>query len=43
MGPDEDHPRVLRELVEVTTKSLSTIYQQSRKMGKFQMTGDLTV
>ncbi|GAB0208346.1 mitochondrial enolase superfamily member 1 [Grus japonensis] len=29
MGPDEIHPRVLRELVEVLTKPLSIIYQQS--------------
>ena len=27
MGPDEIHPRVLRELAEVLTKSLSIIYQ----------------
>lgn len=30
MGPDETHPRVLRELVEELTKPLSIIYQQSR-------------
>ncbi|GAB0202983.1 mitochondrial enolase superfamily member 1 [Grus japonensis] len=29
MGPDGIHPRALRELVEVLTKPLSTIYQQS--------------
>ncbi|GAB0208374.1 mitochondrial enolase superfamily member 1 [Grus japonensis] len=29
MGPDGIHPRVLRELVEVLTKPLSIIYQQS--------------
>ncbi|KFO84021.1 hypothetical protein N320_11586, partial [Buceros rhinoceros silvestris] len=29
MGPDGIHPRVLRELAEVLTKPLSTIYQQS--------------
>ncbi|KAK4830064.1 hypothetical protein QYF61_008402 [Mycteria americana] len=29
MGPDEIHPRVLKELAEVPTKPLSTIYQQS--------------
>ncbi|KAK4824299.1 LOW QUALITY PROTEIN: hypothetical protein QYF61_013044 [Mycteria americana] len=29
MGPDEIHPRVLRELVEVLTKPLSILYQQS--------------
>ncbi|KFO93598.1 RNA-directed DNA polymerase from mobile element jockey, partial [Buceros rhinoceros silvestris] len=28
MGPDEIHPRVLRELVEILTKPLSIIYQQ---------------
>ncbi|GAB0199726.1 mitochondrial enolase superfamily member 1 [Grus japonensis] len=28
MGPDEIHPRVLRELVEVLTKLLSIVYQQ---------------
>ncbi|KAK4807047.1 hypothetical protein QYF61_018388 [Mycteria americana] len=29
MGPDEIHPRVLRKLVEVLTKPLSILYQQS--------------
>ncbi|KAK4818083.1 hypothetical protein QYF61_005660 [Mycteria americana] len=29
MGPDEIHPRVLKELAEVLTKPLSIIYQQS--------------
>ncbi|KFM03700.1 hypothetical protein AS27_15612, partial [Aptenodytes forsteri] len=29
MGPDGIHPRVLRELVEVLTKPLSILYQQS--------------
>jgi len=29
VGPDGIHPRVLRELVEVLTKLLSIIYQQS--------------
>jgi len=28
-GPDEMHPRVLRELVVLTAKLLSTIYQHS--------------
>ncbi|KFV56407.1 hypothetical protein N328_02995, partial [Gavia stellata] len=29
MGPDGIHPRVLRELAEVLTKTLAIIYQQS--------------
>ncbi|GAB0190593.1 mitochondrial enolase superfamily member 1 [Grus japonensis] len=29
MGPDGIHPSILRELAEVLTKPLSTIYQQS--------------
>ena len=29
MGPDGTQPRVLRELEEVTTKLLSTLYQRS--------------
>jgi len=29
IGPDGIHPRVLRELVEVLTKPLTIIYQQS--------------
>ncbi|KAK4832459.1 hypothetical protein QYF61_023506 [Mycteria americana] len=29
MGPDETHPRVLKELAEVLTKPLSIFYQQS--------------
>ncbi|KAK4832759.1 hypothetical protein QYF61_025288 [Mycteria americana] len=34
MGPDGIHPRVLRELVEVLTKALSILYQQSWLTGE---------
>jgi len=34
MGPDGIHPRVLMELVEVLTKPLSIIYQQSWLTGE---------
>ncbi|KAK4822322.1 hypothetical protein QYF61_013021 [Mycteria americana] len=34
MGPDGIHPRVLREVVEVLTKPLSIIYQQSWLTGE---------
>ncbi|KFQ11435.1 hypothetical protein N329_01325, partial [Haliaeetus albicilla] len=37
MGPDGIHPRVLRELAEILTKPLPTIYQQS------WLTGDVPV
>ncbi|GAB0184553.1 hypothetical protein GRJ2_000920600 [Grus japonensis] len=41
MGPDGIHPRVLRELVEVLTKPLSIIYQQSWLTGKVPVDGRL--
>ena len=34
MGPDEIHPRVLRELVEEIAKLLSIIYQRSLLTGE---------
>ncbi|KAK4815920.1 hypothetical protein QYF61_010177 [Mycteria americana] len=34
MGPDEIHPRVLKELAEELTKPLSIIYQQPRLTGE---------
>ncbi|KFO93485.1 hypothetical protein N320_10085, partial [Buceros rhinoceros silvestris] len=34
MGPDGIHPRILRELMELLTKPLSIIYQQSWLTGE---------
>ncbi|KAK4830906.1 LOW QUALITY PROTEIN: hypothetical protein QYF61_014105 [Mycteria americana] len=42
MGPDGIHPRVLRELVEVLTKPLSIIYQQSWLTGEVPVDWKLT-
>ena len=41
MGPDEIHPRVLRELIEVIVKLLSTMYQHSWSTREVQRTGGL--
>ncbi|KAK4831199.1 hypothetical protein QYF61_016036 [Mycteria americana] len=38
MGPDEIHPRVLKELAEVLTKPLSITYQQSWLTGEANVT-----
>jgi len=41
MGPDEIHPRVLRELAEVIAETLSIIYQLSLLRCEVQKTGGL--
>ena len=41
MGPDELHPKVLRELVEVTAKLLSAIYHHPWLSGEAPEDGGL--
>lgn len=42
MGPDKIHPRVLKELVEVLTKPLPIVYQQSWLPGEVPLKWRLT-